>query len=121
MDSDCTEDRVTVRIIDDGRGFSQHVIGRIGDPFITFNSPASDREKRPEYQGMGLGLFIAKTLLERSGAELTFANARESYSLIPEPGMKRGAIVEIVWPRAEFCVEENESREGLGANAPISV
>ncbi len=121
IDSNCTDDRVSIRIIDDGRGFSQHVIGRIGDPFVTFNSRPSDQDARPEYQGMGLGLFIAKTLLERSGAELTFANAHDSYSLRPEPGKKCGAIVEIVWSRFELCVPENELGEGLGTNKPIAV
>lgn len=46
---------------------------------------------------MGLGLFIAKTLLERSGAELTFANATDPF-LAPEDRPERcGAVVEAVW------------------------
>ena len=46
-----------------------------------------------ESSGMGLGFFIAKTLLERSGATINLAN-RDAPS--------RGAIVRIVWPRAAF-------------------
>ena len=47
---------------------------------------------------MGLGLFIAKTLLERSGAELTFANAADPF-LTPEERPERcGAVVQAVWP-----------------------
>jgi two-component system sensor histidine kinase RegB len=47
---------------------------------------------------MGLGLFIAKTLLERSGAELTFANAADPF-LSPEERPERcGAVVQAVWP-----------------------
>ena len=42
---------------------------------------------------MGLGFFIAKTLLERSGARLELANR-----ILP-PG---GAVVTVVWPRARF-------------------
>jgi two-component system sensor histidine kinase RegB len=42
---------------------------------------------------MGLGFFIAKTLLERSGARLELANRT-----VP-PG---GAVVTVVWPRAKF-------------------
>ena len=42
--------------------------------------------------GLGLGLFIAKTLLERSGARITFGNMAG----------RSGARIEIVWPRAEF-------------------
>ncbi|MCZ7891589.1 sensor histidine kinase, partial [Agrobacterium salinitolerans] len=41
--------------------------------------------------GLGLGLFIAKTLLERSGASVTFENRGTS---------EKGARVTIVWPRA---------------------
>jgi len=43
--------------------------------------------------GLGLGLFIAKTLLERSGATLSFRNSNT-------PG--EGAQVEVVWPREVF-------------------
>jgi signal transduction histidine kinase len=42
---------------------------------------------------LGLGLFIAKTLIERSGAELTLTNAAPPAS---------GAIARIVWPRHAF-------------------
>ncbi len=119
VDSSCTDSHVSVRIIDDGQGFSQHVIGRIGDPFLSVNSPAAERDRRPEYQGMGLGLFIAKTLLERSGAELSFANAHDAFSLQPEPGKRCGAIVEVTWPIAAICPEDDGPAPGLGENAPF--
>jgi two-component system, sensor histidine kinase RegB len=49
--------------------------------------PAQRRGARPGaapgYEGMGLGLFIAKTLLERSGAELSFANASDPFPARP--------------------------------------
>ena len=51
---------------DDGRGYPADLIGRIGDPFV--RRRAGPPGERPGYEGMGLGLFIAKTLLERSGA-----------------------------------------------------
>ena len=69
---------------------------------------------------MGLGLFIAKTLLERSGAELSFANARDSYSLQPEPGTRCGAIVEVVWPASKICLSDEEISQGFGSNQPMS-
>ena len=84
---------ITVRILDDGAGFPPQLIGRIGDPFVRRRRGGPDRRLRPEYEGMGLGLFIAKTLLERTGAELSFANGPDG------PDERRGAIVEVVWPR----------------------
>ncbi len=120
VNASCSEDLVTIRIIDDGRGFSQHVIGRIGDPFVSFKRHATEHLSRPGYKGMGLGLFIAKTLLERSGAELSFANASDSYSLRPEPGKRCGAIVEVVWPASAICVDPKRAGKGLGENQPLS-
>jgi two-component system sensor histidine kinase RegB len=46
-----------------------------------------------EHGGLGLGIFIAKTLLERSGARLVLANRKP-----PE----KGALVAIEWTRGEF-------------------
>ena len=83
-------DTVRIVVLDDGTGFSPETMARIGDPYM------SDREARERDGGggLGLGLFIAKTLLERSGATIGFANRAE-------PG-RTGAVVEIVWPRALF-------------------
>jgi two-component system sensor histidine kinase RegB len=53
----------------------------------------STRQESERGGGLGLGLFIAKTLLERSGATLSFRNSNT-------PG--EGAQVEISWPRAAF-------------------
>ena len=102
IESTWNEEQVSVRILDDGRGYPPHLIGRIGDPFVSKRRTERDGQQRPGYEGMGLGLFIAKTLLERSGAELSFANGVES---APGPGgkaTKRGAIVEVVWPRGKI-------------------
>jgi two-component system sensor histidine kinase RegB len=78
---------VTIDLRDDGPGFPLEVIDRIGEPYMT------TRRSSEEGGGLGLGLFIAKTLLERSGAEITFANASE-------PGF--GATIAIKWPRNAF-------------------
>ena len=72
-------DRVRVTIRDDGAGFSPSVLAVIGEPYISTRSGAGDH--------MGLGIFIAQSLLERSGASLEFAN-------------RNGAEVAISWPRA---------------------
>jgi two-component system sensor histidine kinase RegB len=86
-------DDIAITVIDDGPGFAQEVIDRLGDPFVTTRrgygfeaGPPSDSG----HEGMGLGFFIAKTLLERSGATVTLANRA-----LPA----HGAIVRIAWPR----------------------
>jgi two-component system sensor histidine kinase RegB len=60
---------IRLLITDDGPGFPPDMLGRLGDPFLRRRSRAPDLS-RPGYEGMGLGLFIAKTLLERSGAKV---------------------------------------------------
>ncbi len=80
-----TAERVKVTIEDDGDGFSPDILARIGEPYVT------RRQKEDSAGGLGLGLFIAKTLLERSGARLRFENG----------GTERpGARVSVEWPRA---------------------
>ncbi|MDQ2065202.1 ActS/PrrB/RegB family redox-sensitive histidine kinase [Xinfangfangia sp. CPCC 101601] len=102
VEGEWTEDSITVRIIDNGAGFPPNLIGRIGDPFMRRRRHEQDDPQRPEYEGMGLGLFIAKTLLERSGAEMTFANAADPF-LSPEERPERcGAVVQAVWPLAQL-------------------
>ena len=83
-------DTITVQIRDDGPGFSSQVLARIGDPFMRTRDGPVDPQ-RPDYEGMGLGLFIAKTLLERSGARIEFANAAQG-----------GAQVTLSWPRGRL-------------------
>ncbi|MEM8579184.1 MAG: ActS/PrrB/RegB family redox-sensitive histidine kinase [Pseudomonadota bacterium] len=99
-----SEAQIAVRIVDDGAGFPPHLLGRIGDPFMR-RRRSRDQQARPGYEGMGLGLFIAKTLLERTGAELTFANGRDPFGPPPE-NSQIGAIVEVVWPRAKIDAAE---------------
>jgi len=116
IEGEWTDRSVTVRIIDDGDGFPPNVIGRIGDPFVRSRRDAPQTTQRPGYEGMGLGLFIAKTLLERSGAELTFANATDPF-LPPEDRPERcGAVVEAVWAMADLAAP---SGAALGKNRRI--
>lgn len=84
--------RIAVRILDDGPGFPPSLIGRLGDPFVTGRAGVAEQGGDPArlrqgYEGMGLGLFIAKTLLERTGARIAFAN-----------GPQGGAVASVVWP-----------------------
>jgi len=84
-------DRVVVIIEDDGAGYSADILSRIGEPYMTRRTKEVERAG-----GLGLGLFIAKTLLERSGARLRFENRN---------GGEVGARIRIEWPRA--MLEEN--------------
>ncbi|MCF1491937.1 ActS/PrrB/RegB family redox-sensitive histidine kinase [Agrobacterium vitis] len=78
---------VTIIIEDDGEGFAPDILLRIGEPYVT------SRKSDARAGGLGLGLFIAKTLLERSGAVLTFENRGNS---------SPGARVTVRWPRREM-------------------
>jgi two-component system sensor histidine kinase RegB len=69
---------------------------------------------------MGLGLFIAKTLLERSGAELSFANGSDGYLPSRDTANPTGAIVEVVWPRELIDAEASRTTSALGENPKIT-
>ena len=116
-----TNDMISVRILDDGRGYPAHLIGRIGDPFVRRRRSEGERKARPEYEGMGLGLFIAKTLLERTGAELTFSNGSDPYQSVTTDKNRRGAIVEVVWPRDRIDAHIGENAIQPGSNTPIQI
>jgi len=109
---------VVLTISDDGPGFSPQVIGRIGDPFVRKRrkTPSS---RRPGYEGMGLGLFIAKTLLERSGAELSFANGADAESDPQRHDIRSGAIVQARWPLGRIGATSEKERPALGENVRI--
>ncbi len=104
-----TKETLTLRICDDGPGYPPHLLGRIGDPFIRKNARSPKDSARPGYQGMGLGLFIAKTLLERTGAELRFANGGDKNA-------QCGAVAEVSWPRGTDTIEAEERLPALGKN-----
>ena len=114
-----TENIISVRIMDDGRGYPPQLIGRIGDPFVRRRRAEIDRRVRPEYEGMGLGLFIAKTLLERSGAELSFANGSDPFLENDSGSERRGAIVDVEWPRVAVDATSDGNRVPLEENKPI--
>lgn len=121
IEASWTEETVSVRIMDDGSGYPGHLIRRIGDPFMRRRRTDSDRKARPEYEGMGLGLFIAKTLLERSGAELSFANGSDAYRPDAQQITRSGAIVEVVWPRSKIDAQSGERAVPIGLNQPIKI
>lgn len=88
------EREFVLAVIDDGPGFAQAIIDRLGDPYVTTrpsdtNLRANGDDDIP--QGMGLGFFIAKTLLERIGGVIRFENL----------GGAGGAMVQVRWPRGK--------------------
>lgn len=84
---------VRIEIRDDGPGFAPDVLLRAGEPYVTTRPREGRDADEARGGGLGLGLFIAKTLIERTGAQLSLSNAAP-------PGT--GAIARIVWPRAAF-------------------
>ncbi len=96
---------VVIEIADDGRGFAPDVITRLGEPYVTARASREGRPGQGETAGgLGLGFFIAKTLLERTGADLRLRNR-------PPPG--RGAVVRVAWPRDG----RSPWHDGAGGNA----
>ena len=87
-------ERVAVTIEDDGQGYAPDILSRIGEPYMT-KRPREDERAG----GLGLGLFIAKTLLERSGAFIRFGN---------RVGDEAGARIQIEWPRAVMDAEASK-------------
>jgi two-component system sensor histidine kinase RegB len=86
-----TDDKVVVEVNDDGSGFPPEIIDRMGEPYVT--SERGRRMRGSEMPGLGLGFFIAKTLLARSGAKISLKN-----KAFPQ----RGAIVRVRWKRVDF-------------------
>src|SRR5262245_12814206 len=86
-------EEVGVTISDDGPGFAPEIMDRIGEPYVTSTRRRRFNVGGEAGGGLGLGFFIAKTLLERSGATLSYENRT-----FPE----RGAIVRVRWGRGDF-------------------
>ncbi|MAD38051.1 ActS/PrrB/RegB family redox-sensitive histidine kinase [Tistrella sp.] len=85
---------ITIEVRDDGPGFPADLLPWIGEPYMS---------TRREAGRMGLGVFIAKTLLARTGADVRFANRPEG-----------GAVVSLRWSRSALA------GGGKGAARPVS-
>jgi len=93
---------VEIVISDDGPGIAPDMLKRIGEPYLSRRRSVD--EPQSTHTGLGLGVFIARTLLERTGAKVSFSNRT-----FPD----HGAVVQIVWPRARFEAEQSaESAAG---------
>ena len=62
---------VKIIINDDGEGFSKDIIDKLGEPYISKNN-----------QGMGLGIFIAKNLIENMGGNIKFYNSKDDNAVV---------------------------------------
>lgn len=76
-------DTISITLADDGPGFPPEILSKLGEPYIT------TRRHEPGPGGLGLGVFIATTLIERLGGAVRFEN---------RPG-RGGAQVQMVLPR----------------------
>ncbi|MCL4822400.1 MAG: HAMP domain-containing histidine kinase [Vicinamibacteria bacterium] len=61
IEVDSAEGRMRLRVADDGAGMEHHVLERAGEPFFSTKAPGS---------GLGLGLFVARSLVEQMGGRL---------------------------------------------------
>ena len=84
-------DYVEVSVSDDGPGFARSVIESVGEPYVT--TRPSWKSPPESETGLGLGFFIAKTLLGRAGATVEASNLKPP---------RKGARVVIRWPRSAF-------------------
>ncbi len=80
-----TAEQVEIAVRDDGPGFTPAVLARLGEPYLT------ERDREGMAGGLGLGFFISKTLLERTGGRLDVRNLKP-----PE----HGAVVTTTWSRS---------------------
>jgi two-component system sensor histidine kinase RegB len=94
---------VEIVVSDDGPGFAPDILKRIGQPYLTRRRSSDEVVAGPQGGtqggGLGLGVFIARTLLERTGAKVSFSNRT-----FPD----HGAVVQIVWPRHRFETAEDD-------------
>jgi len=84
-----TREKVIINIEDDGPGFSPAVRARLGEPYVSVRGEANKVAG-----GLGLGFFIAKTLIERTGGKVKFENH-------PLSG---GAFITLTWPLEKIGV-----------------
>ena len=89
---------VEIIISDDGPGIAPDILKRIGEPYLSRRRNAEETQNG--HSGLGLGVFIARTLLERTGARVSFTNRT-----FPD----HGAVVQIAWPRNRFEAIESSA------------
>ena len=89
---------IRVVIEDDGLGFDQGILSKLGEPYVSSRKGGVNRAgKEVEAGGMGLGVFIGVTLVERTGGTVHFSNREDG-----------GARVDIIWTRGDIEGESGE-------------
>ena len=103
---------LNIFISDDGSGYPSNLLKKIGEPFLNeSNFKKNFENSRPHYEGMGLGLFISKTLLENLGANVTFSNEKNRKN-------EKSAIVRIMFDREKIEVNPDGKnlKDKIGRN-----
>jgi two-component system, sensor histidine kinase RegB len=80
---EATQRLLRLEVRDHGSGIPPEVLRRVGEPFFTTRQPGA---------GMGLGVFLARSLSEQLGG---------SFSLTSEPGSGTRAVVQVPLAAAE--------------------
>lgn len=91
VEANWDEKEMSITIEDDGPGFAQDILTKIGEPYVSVRSGKTGSSVGSG--GLGLGIFIAKTLLERTGARVVLENRA--------PG-QTGAHIRVSWPRDRY-------------------
>ena len=65
------ENSVLIKISDDGNGFTKEIFDKLGEPYISKNN-----------DGMGLGIFISKNLIENMGGKIKFYNSKDNNAVV---------------------------------------
>ena len=71
VDLNYLNNEVSINIIDDGSGYPKDILDKLGEPYVSKNN-----------QGMGLGIFIAKNLIENMGGNIRFYNDNKSQAIV---------------------------------------
>ncbi len=100
-------ENLTILIQDDGPGFPLDLLPRMGQPYLKATAPGKSDSRGAETVGLGLGVFIATTLLSRTGASINFTNIH------PEGH----AQVQLIWPRSALLVQPASSEQIMNARA----
>ncbi len=86
---DVDGDDLRLSVTDDGEGFDPALLSQLGEPYIV---------RLGKHPGMGLGIFIAKTLIEKLGGDVRFSNA-----------VNGGACVSVRLPSRAICAPDLSS------------
>jgi len=89
LEASWDDEQIKIVISDDGPGFDPRIRDRLGEPYVSI------RQDDERAGGLGLGVFIAKTLIERTGGDVTFGNSKDN----------GGAVVILRWPLHRLALD----------------